>query len=110
MLSDLRKFFTELRTNLDSVEEVAALSQEQGLPINPEDFLALLAQHEGSLIWGVTLTHFSFILSTTNPSVDPRIPSILECVLKCSYLKIAARWKRESLSVGFHDFVESCSL
>lgn len=48
VLSDLRKFFTELRTNLDSVEEVAALSQEQGLPINPEDFLALLAQHEGT--------------------------------------------------------------
>ncbi|KAK4318712.1 hypothetical protein Pmani_010285 [Petrolisthes manimaculis] len=46
VLSDLRKFFNELRTNLDSVEEVAALSQEQGLSINPEDFLALLAQHE----------------------------------------------------------------
>lgn len=43
----MRKFFSELRTNLDSVEEVAALSQEQGGPLDPADFLALLAKHGG---------------------------------------------------------------
>lgn len=39
------KFFTELRTNLDSVE---ALAQEQGAAgLHPEDLLALLAKEEG---------------------------------------------------------------
>nr|XP_053651527.1 uncharacterized protein LOC128701679 isoform X4 [Cherax quadricarinatus] len=45
VLSDMRKFFNELRTNLDSVEEVAALSQEQGGVLDPAEFLALLAKH-----------------------------------------------------------------
>ncbi|XP_045107771.1 uncharacterized protein LOC123502666 isoform X1 [Portunus trituberculatus] len=44
VLSDLRNFFTELRTNLDSVE---ALAQEQGAnALHPEDLLALLAKEE----------------------------------------------------------------
>ncbi|KAK7086882.1 hypothetical protein SK128_020949 [Halocaridina rubra] len=48
VLSNMQKFFNELRTNVDSVEEVAALSKELGAKsgaINPEDFLALLAKH-----------------------------------------------------------------
>ncbi|XP_042873098.1 uncharacterized protein LOC122253826 isoform X2 [Penaeus japonicus] len=53
VLSDMRKFFNELRTNLDSVEEVAALSKEQGLlksgKIDPADFLALIARHGARL-------------------------------------------------------------
>ncbi|XP_047476223.1 uncharacterized protein LOC125030031 [Penaeus chinensis] len=53
VLSDMRKFFNELRTNLDSVEEVAALSKEQGLlksgRIDPADFLALIARHGARL-------------------------------------------------------------
>lgn len=45
VLSDLRNFFTELRTNLDSVE---ALAQEQGAgSLHPEQLLALLAKEEG---------------------------------------------------------------
>lgn len=45
VLSDLRNFFTELRTNLDSVE---ALTQEQGAAgLHPEQLLALLAKEEG---------------------------------------------------------------
>ncbi|XP_050730780.1 uncharacterized protein LOC127005706 isoform X1 [Eriocheir sinensis] len=44
VLSDLRNFFTELRTNLDSVE---ALAQEQGAGrLQPEQLLALLAKEE----------------------------------------------------------------
>lgn len=44
VLSDLRNFFTELRTNLDSVE---ALAQEQGAAgLHPADLLALLAKEE----------------------------------------------------------------
>ncbi|XP_071549666.1 uncharacterized protein [Panulirus ornatus] len=49
VLSNMRKFFNELRTNLDSVEEVAALSQEQGGPLDAADFLALLAKHGAKL-------------------------------------------------------------
>ncbi|XP_068222421.1 uncharacterized protein [Palaemon carinicauda] len=48
VLSDMRKFFNDLRGNLDSAEE-AALAQDQGSskngPIDPSDFLTFLSRH-----------------------------------------------------------------
>ncbi|XP_069185968.1 uncharacterized protein [Procambarus clarkii] len=49
VLSDMRKFFNELRTNLESVEEVGALSQDQGGVLDPAHFLTLLAKHGARL-------------------------------------------------------------
>ncbi|XP_066960238.1 uncharacterized protein [Macrobrachium rosenbergii] len=49
VLSDMRKFFNDLRVNLDSVEEAAGMSQEQGAfkngAIDPSDFLTFLSKH-----------------------------------------------------------------
>ncbi|XP_064080699.1 uncharacterized protein LOC135197593 isoform X1 [Macrobrachium nipponense] len=49
VLSDMRKFFNDLRVNLDSVEEAAGMSQEQGGfkngAIDPSDFLSFLSKH-----------------------------------------------------------------
>ncbi|XP_042221760.1 uncharacterized protein LOC121866219 isoform X2 [Homarus americanus] len=48
VLSDMRNFFNELRTNLDSVEEVARSQENIGL-LDRQQFLNLLAKYEAHM-------------------------------------------------------------